>query len=174
MAKMYYKKDLSMVDGRVIDPKTNEVVCLPTNVVLQAEKLDLMAQQYDYLKDQGEYHPGPSLDGFKRRSVFDGRSGRPYLEDPETPAMDARVAEAIAYMGEVDKMQEVEDVNAAIDMLGALFDFLGSDHFFEPEMCRVGVVDAPVLGNILELTPEEARAIVETIAKSPVKMEPQW
>lgn len=172
MAKMYYKKNLVMVDGRVLDPETNEVVCLPIDVIMQAEKLDLMAQQFEYLKDQGEYHPGPSLEGFKRRSVFDGNVGRPYLEDPETPTMDARVAEALAFIDESEALDRVKDVNRTIDHLGALFDFLGSDHFFEAEKYKNQIVDAPTLGNILELTPEEARGIIEEIASSPIVLEP--
>lgn len=167
--KICYKKDYQFIEGHVIDPATGNCALLPLDVIGQARKLDLMAQQHDYLKGQPKYQPGPSLAGFKRKSVKN--VGRPYLEDPETPVTDARVEEAMKFMAEADAISQVSDVNDAIDELGALFDFLGSDHWFEPTVGVETCIDVPALGNILELTPEEARAILEEIAASPIVLE---
>lgn len=166
--KIRYKKDYQFLEGHVIDPDTGDCIVLPVAVVYQAHKLDLMAQQYDYLNGQPAYQPGPSLQGFQRKSIQD--HPRPYLEDPETPVTDARVAEAMAFMAEADVMNQVNDVNDAINEFGDLFDFLCSDHWFEPANGAT-FVDAPTLGNILELTPEEARGILEEIAASPIVLE---
>lgn len=167
--KIRYKKDYQFLEGHVVDPETGDCIVLPAAVVFQAHRLDLMAQQYDYLSGQPAYQPGPSLSGFRRKSIRD--HSRPYIEDPETPVTDARVAEAMLFMQEADEIHRVKDVNDAINEFGDLFDFLCSDHWFEPCAGGATFIDAPTLGNILELTPEEARGILEEIASSPIVLE---
>ena len=94
MTKLINKADCTFENNRIV--KDDEIVGLPVDVVLQLHKLELMIQQYDYLKMQPCYSPAPSLDGFERKTAL--KSDRPYVNVPDTPVTDNRVQEAMALM----------------------------------------------------------------------------
>jgi hypothetical protein len=88
------------------------------------------------------------MDGFKRRSVCD-------IEVPHvvanTPTIDKRIEEAMAFAEEADDAYIAEKANAVFGYLVNLIDFVNSETVFinydydEPLM-----FDTPVLGNPLE------------------------
>ena len=165
MTKLINKDDLTFENNRIV--KDDEIVGLPVDVVLQLHKLELMVQQYDYLTAQPSYSPAPSLDGFERKTAL--KSDRPYVNVPDTPVTDNRVEEAMAFMAEVDKVNEAADVNNMIDRFGALIDWLAAVKFVEGSY--TGNIDTPVLGNPLVLTPGDVAAILTNIIMHPVIME---
>lgn len=165
MTKLINKTDCTFESNRVVCE--GEIVGLPVDVVMQLHKLELMVQQYDYLKAQPKYAPAPSLDGFERKTSV-GKD-RPYVNVPDTPITDSRVDLAMKFMAEVDKVNEAADVNNMIDRFGALIDWLAVPKFVEGSY--TGNIDTPVLGSPLELTPGKVATILSQIIMHPVIME---
>jgi hypothetical protein len=101
-----------------------------------------------YLKDQPEATPAPSMDGFKRRSVCD-------IEVPHvvanTPTIDKRIEEAMAFAEEADDAYIAEKANAVFGYLVNLIDFVNSETVFvNYEYDEPLMFDTPVLGNPFE------------------------
>lgn len=165
MTKLIDKTRCTFENNRIVCE--DEVVGIPVDVALQLHKLELMVQQYDYLKGQPEYAPAPSLDGFERKTSV-GKD-RPYVAAPDTPVTDNRVQEAMAFMAEVDKVNEAADVNNMIDRFGKLIDWLAVPKFVEGSF--TGIIDTPVLGSPLELTPGDVATILSNIILHPVVLE---
>jgi len=164
MAKLIKKSKCSFEAGHII--KKGEVVGIPQVVWMQLNKLEVIYQQYCYLKKQPAYQPGPSLDDFKRQSSL--TSDRPYVETPETPVTDKRVAEAMAFMEETDKTCNACKVNEVIDEYGDLIDWLNADKFIEGNC--YSAIDTPFLGNPLELDDASVVKIISMIIESPIVM----
>lgn len=162
-AKLIKKSKLTFEAGHLI--KKDKVIGLPVNVWLQLNELETMIQQYDYLKKQKEYSPGPTLDGFERRrsEYFDN-----ILEEvlPETPVSDKRVAEAKAFMDEVDRVDKAKEVNETIEHFHDLMLWCQHDKFIEGDCYNP--IDLYVLGNPLELTEEKVARIIECMVFNPV------
>lgn len=165
MAKLIKKSKCEFEAGCIV--KEDELIGIPKVVHLQLNKLELMMQQYSYLKDQPAYNAGPSLDGFERQSVL--ASERPYVEAPETPVTDKLIAEAMAFMKEADKVSNAADVNTAIDNFGALVDWCATDKFIEGDC--YDKLDLYMLGNPLELTVDDIVNILKCIVESPIVIE---
>lgn len=162
MTKMIKKKDCKFENGHIV--KGDKLVGIPITVWLQLDKLELMCQQYMYLSGQPAYHAGPSLDGFERKSAL--RDKLPYIEMPETPTSDARVAEAMAFMREVDACANVAQANGMIDRFAELILWCKGKKFVEGEFLRP--IDTPQLGNPLELKAKDISGILHMIASSPI------
>lgn len=162
--KLIKKDKLTFKAGHLI--KKNKVVGLPVNVWLQLNELETMIQQYDYLKKQKEYNPGPSLDGFerKRSEYFDN-----ILEvlPPETPVSDKRTAEAMAFMKEVDQVDKANEVNKTIERFRDLMLWCQHDEFIEGDCYNP--IDLYVIGNPLELTEEQVAQFIERMVFDPVQ-----
>lgn len=163
--KLIKKSKLTFEAGHLI--KKGKVVGLPVNVWLQLNELETMIQQYDYLKKQKEYSPGPSLDGFERkRSEYFDKILR--ADIPETPVSDRRVAEAEAFMREVDRTDKANEVNETIEHFHDLMLWCQHDKFIEGECYNP--IDLYVIGNPLELTDEEVARIIERMVFNPVQL----
>ena len=163
--KLIKKNKCTFEAGHIV--KKNELVGIPSIVFYQLEKLELMYQQYDYLKGQGKYCPGPSLDGFVRKS--DLAADLPYVAAPETPVTDRRVEEAMAFMDEVDAIDNANKVNNAIDDFEALINWCASEKFVEGNCFNP--IDTPMLGNPLELTADAVAYVLGTIVNDPIEIE---
>lgn len=166
MAKMIYKEKLTFDNGMVLDG--DETVNIPRLVAIEAERLDLMLQEYNYLKAQPEACEGPTMDGFERESYR--ASHRYKLAMPDTPIMDAKAAEGKAFVAEVKAHNATVEAQHVLDEFRELVDFAQSDRFVE-ESCGTYMVDTPALGSILELTPERIGEVLLEIAKSPIQIE---
>ena len=165
MAKLIKKSKCEFINGHIV--KKNELIGIPSNVWLQLNKLEVMVQQHGYIIAQDAYCPGPSLDGFVRRSALKGN--RPYLEAPETPVTDKRVTEAMAFMKEVDAVNDVHLINETIDRFGELIDWLDADKFVEGTCTHP--IDTPELGNPLELRGEDIAKVIEMLVTCPIEFE---
>ena len=165
MAKLIKKSKCTFEEGHII--KKNKVVGIPEIVWLQLNKLELVAQQYMYLKGQPEYQAGPSLDGFERRSAL--KSDRPYVEKPDTPVIDERVAQAMAFIEETDAVNDAMKVNEIIDEYGELIDWCNAFKFIEGNCTKP--IDTPELGNPLELAAYDIVNIIKIIVSSPITLE---
>lgn len=164
MAKLISKSKCSFENGFVV--KKSKIVSLPTAVYLQLNKLEIMMQQYEYLLKQPSYSPGPSLEGWKRKSGL--KSTRPYVDLPETPITDRRLAEAMQFMKEADAVNDAMVVNEMIDNFGDLIDWCSNDKFVEGNCIRP--LDLYKIGNPLKLTADEVRSILTAIITSPIEL----
>lgn len=165
--KLIKKSDCVFKNGYIFKADGSEVVSPESAVVLQLIKLETGVQQADYLRSQDPFSPGPTLDGWKRKSIRDGKWK---IDAPETPVHDARVKEAEAFMDEADELAKHHDVQKALDMFGDLLDWVDADEFvaFDGPM----VIDTPVLGNPLELETEDVVAMICELASVPVPLGP--
>lgn len=165
MAKLIKKSKCKFEAGYIV--RKGETVGIPIAVWNQLNKLELIVQQYDYLLGQPTFREAPSLDGFKRRSIF--KTERPYAEPPETPVTDRRVKEAMEFMAEVDEVNDVHEINEAIDRFGELIDWCAKDKFIEGS-CGYPI-DTPMLGDPLTLSPERIATTLALIIKNPIIIE---
>ena len=159
--KIIKKSKCHMQNGYVC--KKNKIIGMPEEVVLQANMLEEMAQQWGYLKRQPNYVPAPSLDGFVRESIDDG--ALPYRDNPDTPTMDARVAESMAFMDEVDMVENKVQTNIMIDKFADLISWCDSDSFVSGDCFKR--IDTPYIGNILELTGNTIAILLERMVSDP-------
>lgn len=153
--KMINKNKCKFDNGFIC--KGNKIVGLPVNVAFQLQKLELMIQQYEYLAAQPKAQPMPTLDGFK----FDDGLPKPaYVEQPDTPTMDARVAEALAFCDEVAEVDKAAETNRMIERFADLINWCNADKFVAGDY--VSPLRCPRIGNPLKLT--EAQ-VIGTIAR---------
>ena len=165
MAKLIKKSKCEFEAGIIV--RDDEQVGLPFAVWAQLNRLELMLQQFRYLDDQPAYHKAPSLEGFERMSALESK--RPYVDRPDTPNIDKRIEEAMAFMEECDKVNDASQINIAIDKFGALIDWCAADKFIEGDCFNV--IDTPMLHNPLELTPQEIVEILSLMVESPIVIE---
>lgn len=165
MTKLIKKSKCSFKFGHIV--KNGELIGIPYEVWAQLNKLEIMAQQYAYLKDQKPYCAGPSLEGFERASAL--TSSRPYVDVPDTPVTDRRVAEAMEFMAEVDAVADAEKINETIDEFGYLIDWC-SDNKFVEGTCFMPI-DTPIIGNPLHLKADEIAYFIRKIVTGPIKIE---
>lgn len=159
MPKLIKKSKCSFENGHII--KKNKVVGIPSAVYYQLEKLEIMIQQWSYLSSQRPMSPEPSLVGWERKSKH--VADRPYVDMPETPEMDKQVKEAIAFMCEVDAIEEAENINKMIDRFGDLIDWCANPKFIEGD--NFNTIDLYELGNPLLMTPEDVVNAIKIISK---------
>ena len=165
MTKLIKKKDCKFKWHRIV--KDDELIGIPSIVWMQLNKLEVMCQQWCYLKGQPAYQAAPSLDGWVRESDIDKQL--PYIDMPDTPVGDARVAEAMAFMFEVDRCADVAKVNEMVDRFSALIMWCKSKKFIEGDCTKP--IDTPRLGNPLELTPEAIVEKLSLIVQTPIVFE---
>lgn len=145
--KLIKKSKCKFENGYIV--KGSKIVGMPSEVYRQLKFLEIMVQEYEYIKAQPAYQPAPTLEGFEPKSALSTK--RPYMEKPDTPTIDKRTGEALEFMAEVDAVNEAAHANGMIDRLGALIDWLAADKFVEGNC--FDPIDTPTLGNPLELTP---------------------
>ena len=159
------KKDKCKFDNGLI-VKGSKIVGLPADVALQLQKFELMIQQYEYLASQPAPQPMPSLDGFE---FDDGLSKPKHFGQPETPTMDARVEEAMAFCAEVEEVDQVIETNRMIDRFEALINWCNADKFVAGDY--VSPLRCPRIGNPLKLTEDLVIGTIVDMVKHPVVIE---
>lgn len=145
--KKFNKSDLTIIDGLLVCEGTDEVVVIDSAIVKQANALETMLQQAAYLSKQPEAAPEPSLDGFKRQSIYDENN----KFTASTPLLDAKYKETLAFMDELDDVATVDEANELLGQFGKLMSFVKRDFVFDRGGDPVPF-DTPTLGNVLELT----------------------
>lgn len=151
--KYMNKKNMQFIDGFLCNKK-GHVLGINPKIAEMANDLDTMVQRKLYLDAQPEPQPMPSFDGFERRHMHEVKL--PQIEVMETPVTDKRVAEAIAFMQEVDDQHTADKVNDMIKAYALLFDFVNSDKVWvDNDVLEEYEFDTPELGNPLEYTEEK-------------------
>jgi len=145
--KKFNKSDLTIIDGLLVCEKTDEIVVIDSTIVKQANALETMLQQAEYLSKQPEAAPEPSLDGFKRQSIYDENN----KFSAATPLLDAKYKETLAFMDELDDAATVDEANDLLQQFDKLMSFVKRDFVFDCGGDPVSF-DTPTLGNVLELT----------------------
>lgn len=164
MAKIVEKDQVQFIDGYFVC--NGEIVHLPRNVCLQALKLDLMVQEFRYIKAQPAFCPEPSLEGFVAQSMFSKLPKIDVAKIP-TPAFDEAVVTAEKFMDEVDLIADAKKVNKTIEQFGELVKFSDSDYVVISQYDGDIRVDTPVLGNLLELGIDDVMGFINEICESP-------
>lgn len=163
MAKIYKKSELVFAEGYICDKDMN-ILEVPGGLIEKLSNLDRALQEKEYLDAQPEGTESPNLEGFKRKSMFD-KIELPLMEKPETPIADAREAEALEFMKEVDEVNKVDDFNEIIRKHRDLFEFAGDDTVITciTDAFTPAPIDTPVLGNPLELTADKLLGFLEKL-----------
>lgn len=150
--KLHYKNGLFLdAKGRAMMPKRL--------IIQQANRLDTLVQQRDYLKEQGEAQPAPTLDSFVRM-----HEGTGYEFRAQTPLLDAKVEEAEKLIDEIEKAQAIEDIDSHVEEYQALLEFVDDDEVLVDDSVDLNCLekfDLPVLKNPLEL---DVQRVMQAIA----------
>lgn len=141
--KLYKKEDLTFKDGYLVVDETNEIINVDPEVALQANQLETLYQEAEYLAGQPEFSPGPSLDGFVREGIREMPMFR-----CETPLNDAEVEHSMKLMNELDRAQVTERMNDRLKTLVDLIAFVRSDEVLSVDGPS-GRFDTPHLGDPL-------------------------
>lgn len=153
--KMYKKSDLSLVNGLLVT-ESGDIVMPDRRIVDQANQLETIIQQTLYLEDQPQATPMPSLDGFKRESVNDHEQEF----TASTPLLDAKAAEAMGIMDEIDDISIVNKANQMMLEFGQLVDFVSNDYVIDCGGDMALQFDTPRMGDVLKLTKEDVTVFV--------------
>lgn len=158
--KLYKKSDLNLDASGLLVSKDGDIILPDINIVNQANELDTLIQQHEYLSMQPEATPMPSLDGFHRMSIKDNSRG---WFEVKTPTLDAERDKAMAIMDEIDGQIKADTANQMLDKFAALIEFVDGDAVID---CgnELYCFDTPMLGNVLELTKEDVLDVIATIA----------
>ena len=157
MTRFISKKECTYKKGYVV--KDNEIVALPVNVVAQLRRLEGAYQRARYLAAQPKGHLAPSLEGFRFESEHEVKV--PWIEYVDTPALDAKIDESLAIVGELDAMHKVGQINQYRSSFSDLFEFADNDEFIEgTEPMKL---DLATIGSPLTLTPEMLVSICDYI-----------
>lgn len=164
--KMYDKKDLTIVDGYMLD-SDGTIVQPVGDVIREACVLDTKLQKHAYLAAQPKAQTEPSLEGFKRKSIIED-----VVISSDTPLLDEKAAEALAVMDEIDGFNKTSKANHMLNMFSDLVRFVNSDKVVCSELeVEPILIDTPVLGNILELDTEDLVNLIASLCDIDVKAE---
>lgn len=155
--KMYKKSELTINHGLLVS-NDGDIVLPDSRIVDQANELETIAQQAEYLGRQPEATPMPTLDGFERMSIKD--SGVKF--NAITPLMDKKSEEAMKLMNELDDIATVDKANEMLAHFDALLDFINQDFVVD---CGDALYcfDTPTLGSVLELTKDDVANVIAKV-----------
>jgi hypothetical protein len=162
MAKMLKKDELEFINGYIVDKGTNEIVLPDSKVTRDLNNIEQAWQRAKYLAAQPKGAAAPTLDGFEFKST----ATLPKVDKPKTPVSDDRTAEAMAFMAEIELIEEADKVNGLVERYKELFEFVSEDYVVD---CGIGLVklDLATVGNPLELTSDKLLAILKDIMAAP-------
>lgn len=165
--KMYKKNDLHFIDGMLVT-EDGKIVVPSAKIVRQFNDFETMCQRHDYLIDQPDYSPAPSLDGFERKSAFGHNGGF----SAKTPLLDAKVEDTMKLLAELDGANAAEDANNLLDEFEEMVLFVCNDYVVDfGEAIELIKFDTPMLGDPLKVTEAEIIKVISAICgASGVKM----
>ena len=154
--KFVKKSDLRFEDGYVIDNNTEEIVALPEAVATCLNVLEMDIQRAKYNNAVATVSAKPDIKPFSFKSAF---AADATIEEPETPALDARIAESLKLVEEIDATTDVMAYNTWIGKHQKLAEFISKDKFIPGN--DVVRINAITIGNPLELTKEKLFALIK-------------
>jgi len=129
------------------------IVGIDPQVVSMLNELEREIQKFDYLDEQPEAAPEPSLEGFHFKSAI---HKYPTIQ-VFTPHLDEAIAEAKAIMDEIDGKESAEEVNEILRMYQPLIEWASADKIviYKNPSKLPQAVDTKTIGNPLELEEDE-------------------
>lgn len=152
--KLYKKKNLTLSDGLLVTKK-NKIVCVDSNVVYQANKLETLKQQTDWINSKPKLYKEPNMDDFKREHC-----GHKVELHTSTPVLDKKIKESLQLVEEIDKKNDTEAAEHIINtMFDELLNFVNNKNVIGADgFCPK--FDTPHLGDPLEWTNEDIVIVV--------------
>ena len=156
--------------GYIIGPDGVTLIALPHKVCSQIGALDRAWQLFQYLEEQEPACEGPTLEGFRYETWHDIDRAWSYPAAPETPALDARVEETLAYLDDVKANEDYDNLTMIMDRFSDLLDFCAGTDF-------LGVIDGNIdvrplscarIGNPLELKVDDVVAMLKAMVENPL------
>ena len=134
--------------------KKNKIVGIPHKICDQLEKLDTSIQLSIWYKAQPKATPAPDLDDFEPVSMFTPKWN---IEQPETPAMNRKIAETLQFIEEVNEKDKVLATHKGIEEnLADLMNWAEQDYILDGLGMIPSRIDLPILGErLLTLTPQD-------------------
>ena len=158
MIKLIKKADCKFQGNRII--YKNNIVPINSHVWMLLNQLEQWYQQALYVSNQPDGAKGPTLDGFEFESVVDDL---PYAV-PNTPTLDAKVQETLAYLEDIDTIEFCKKLNEVIKYFGDLYKFIRSE-YIEDNLGWERELDHKYVGNPLALTEARLTDMIEFIVK---------
>ncbi len=157
--KMYKKNELSFIDGMLVT-EDGKIVVPSKKIVNQFNDFETMCQRHDYMADQPDYSPAPSLDGFERKSAFGHAGG--FVQN--TPLIDAKVEETMKLLDELDRARATNDANDLLDEFEHMMLFVVNDYVVDlGDGAELVLFDTPTIGDPLKLTEKEIVSVIGVI-----------
>ncbi len=163
--KIIKKSDITFKNGRFI--VGDECVGFDYEVGLTINLLERYYQRAIWKIDAcNAMKSSQALEPFK----FDSAFGCKFEIEAETPALDKRVEETLAIMGDMDRKLYANAANAFIESydIAGLLDWLNADEVAVTFDTIEPKVDAKNIGNPLELDEERLTAILSVIGEATV------
>ena len=165
--KLIKKSECDFSKGYIIGADGETVIALPFPVRHQLEELDRAWQIFCYLDEQEPYHPAPTIAGFKRETFRDERAWE-MPEKPETPAIEKRMEETLAYLKDVDAEEGYDKLAYACDRFHDLLDFCAEEAFIAVDAASIQALKCARVGNPLELKADDVIAMLKAMVESDV------
>lgn len=149
--KLYKKTDLELVNGRVVDKTTNEVIGIEYEIISGLNYLETNYQKAKWLELQPKGIEAPNLDGFVRQSETKSYK----VPDPETPIQDRKVKEGLELANELDAVSDTKILNDYISKYADILRWVDNDTVTDCGSVPYELFDTPTLGNVLALTADD-------------------
>lgn len=156
--KFVKKSDLRFEDGYAIDKDTEEIVALPETVVKELNTLEMDIQHAKYNNLVAAINAKPNIKPFSFKSAF---AADATIKEPETPVMDAKIAESLKLIDEIDDTTDVMAYNKWIGNHPKLAEFISKEKFIPGGI--VIRLDAITIGNPLELTKDKLFDLIKVL-----------
>lgn len=165
MIDLIKKEDCVFENNYVI--YQGKIVEIPYPVLHKLNELEGLYQRALFVSKQPEGQAAPSLEGFKFESVVD--EAMP-VAVPNTPALDAKVQETLAFLEDIDEIEFCKKLNNLIEKFKPLFKFVRSS-VIKDSSGYGQEIDLKYVGNPLELTEARVMDILEFAAKQDERCE---
>lgn len=158
MTRLINKKDCTFEDHYII--KGDEIIPIEYDVHDQLNMLESMYQIALWLSKKPDYNAAPNVDDWHMEFLIEEELPQSV---PNTPALDAKVQETMAFLEDLDTVNFCKNINELIDKFADLIRFARSNRFVEGYHAEL--FDNKYLGNPLELTEGRIMDVIEFIAK---------
>ena len=144
-----------------------KIVEIPFPILHKLNELEELYQRALFVSKQPEGQAMPSLEGFEFESAVD--EAMP-VAVPNTPALDAKVQETLAFLEDIDEIEFCKKLNKLIEKFKPLFKFVRSS-VIKDSSGYDQEIDLKYVGNPLELTEARIMDILEFAAKQDERCE---
>lgn len=158
MTRLIKKEDCTFENNYVV--KEDEIIPLGSTLTFKLNALEGIYQLALWLSKKPDFCAAPDINEWHKEYSEDDEM--PFAI-PETPTLDAKVQETMAFLEDVDTVNFCKKMNTIIDDFRDVIMFARGSRFVEgyhPEP-----IDLKYLGNPLELTEARVMDVIEFIAK---------